>query len=178
MKIIWNENPLQTSVILDEYDHEVFKLKLYIDQLENHLVGCHFYLSDGEFFNLEKAKEEAAVDFDNIKLKVDQNFDYLVKELEFGTHMGDCTCVPCSCEKCHAEDLLGINTIEGLGKHSAYKIDSLFHEVKTIDNVLESLYNYEPKANWDGAEVYFDRWKQEAKHAYEWLKKYKEEHNL
>lgn len=184
MKIVWNENPLCSSIILDDRDREVFKLKLYIEELENKLVGCHFYLTDSEYFNLDEAKKSANYNFEEIQEALVDKFDYLVKELEFGTHIGDCTCLPCSCEKCFAENLLGINTMEGLGKHEAYKIDSFFYDRKTqkvirnINEVLEALQNYEPNANWEGAEVHFKRWKQEANRAYEWLKKYKEEHDL
>lgn len=61
-----------------------------------------------------------------------------------GYHMGDCTCVPASCPKCYAESLLGVDTIEGLGKYEAGKIHDVFcphndFDERTIDEVLEEL---------------------------------------
>src|SRR6185369_3125953 len=56
---------------------------------------------------------------------LDQHVSDYVVELA-GEHSGDCVCFPCSCVKCHAESLLGVDTIPGLGKHSAYKVGAAF----------------------------------------------------
>lgn len=40
-------------------------------------------------------------------------------------HCGDCTCVPCSCTRCHMERLLGIDTLP-VGKHVAYRLRDLW----------------------------------------------------
>lgn len=95
-----------------------------------------------------------------------------------GTHVGDCTCVPCSCLKCHAEGYLGINTIPGLGKHLAYKVNAAFGPdgERTIDEAIEYLANYDPKPTspmWDGRlelwESCLPRWRDEASRAHAWL---------
>ncbi len=50
---------------------------------------------------------------------------YLVDALK-NAHCGDCTCIACSCDKCHAEELLGIHTTRGLGKHEASYVEAAF----------------------------------------------------
>lgn len=191
MKITWNENPLMTTIELDEHEKTELWYKTKVEQMEWLLHGAHFHLTeDKPYFDLERAKQECDPEYyiadRGEKSKLDERVDMIVKEyIEAlkGPHVGDCTCVACSCDKCHAEDLLGINTIPGLGKHEAVKIHSAFGEYmrpwkrkRNIDQVIEYLENYEPKADWDGWEAHAGRWKAEAKDACEWLKNYKIEH--
>lgn len=201
MKIEWAENPLRTKVILDEKEKEIFRLKFKINELEdaigsikyymdkdpNDVLKCpNPYMNGKTHFQLAK---EAIPDIygDNFDTKIYHNANYYLEALE-ECHSGDCTCVPASCSKCFAEDLLGINTIEGLKKHSAYKVDSAFGSIQnpvSIDEAIENLKNYEPKFNpndktgWKGKEDLFNscipRWKQEAQDAHDWLKKYRDE---
>lgn len=97
-------------------------------------------------------------------------------------HCGDCTCVPCSCLKCYAEQLFGINTIKGLRKHEATKIDAAFRSGKTIDEAIEALANYEVKtmASKNFTQEELDKlmpiWRKQARQAGVWLKAYKAEH--
>ena len=73
-----------------------------------------------------------------------------------------------------------------MGKHSANKIQSIFgyENKKTIDEVIEELAvegDYVKPDTWPdsvGYEKHIPRWKAERKAAYEWLKKYKEEHGF
>lgn len=63
------------------------------------------------------------------------------------SHSGDCTCQSYSCDKCHAESLLDINTIEGLGKYEAYQINNAFKDKNNIDKSIITLANYQPLKN-------------------------------
>jgi hypothetical protein len=193
MIINWDKNPLHTTIELDEYEQKELWYKIKIAEMEELLFNTHFYLQEGKYFNLEDARKQANASYylsddDNKRSDLDQRCDdmlkyYLIELQSF--HSGDCTCVACSCSKCHAETLLGIDTIKGLGKHSAYKIDEAFgkHNEKTIDQALDSLANYDvvragswlkyPKEDFD---QHVPRWKEEAKLAYQWLKQYKQEH--
>ncbi len=101
-------------------------------------------------------------------------------------HMGDCTCVPCSCMRCHAEEMLGINTIKGLGKHQASKVLGAFGKDgnRTIDEAIASLdvtpeYNKSP--TWPDSldyNIHIPRWESERKSAAALLRTYKEEHDF
>lgn len=189
MKITWNENPLDTKIELDDVDRKLLRARLQVESYKELLFDIEYALKgeDGPYKSMvlqervqdaldriaeyEKSTnasiEEAAIDYE--------------KELQ-GTHVGDCTCVPCSCSKCFAEEILEINTIAGLGKHSAYKVDSAVRKSGSISGAIEQLQNYDPaydpKSNFDKAtwDLHVPRWKKEAEHALNWLIAYREEH--
>ena len=132
MKITYNKNPLFTTVELDENEKKELWYKIKIQEMEEILFSAHFYLEE-KYFDLKRAKDDLDPDYycneeDNKKSKLDERCDMLLEtflsELQ-SNHIGDCTCVACSCMKCHAEGLLGIDTIKGLGKHTAHKIPRL-----------------------------------------------------
>jgi hypothetical protein len=206
MNIIWNKNPLCTVIELTEQEQELFKLKIRVKELEETIFEAHFEFDHLDWYNkaikpktLEEAVQNVKKNLDpsyiygegehegkGLDARVNELFEYYMADLQ-GSHVGDCTCVPCSCTKCHAEDLLGLNTIKGLGKHSAYKIDSAFgkNNERTIDEALEHLKNYKvtpPTENLEGWaraggwEQHVPRWTAEAKAAYEWLLAYRQAH--
>ena len=203
MKITYTPNPLRTTVELDEHEKKELWYKIKIKELEEIVGMAALYVSENpKWFDLEKARKELNNDYiyaesDDAKSGIDKEADrmmgYYLEALQ-EEHIGDCTCVPCSCIKCHAEDMLGISTTKGLHKHAAHKIQNAFSRKdnpaegesvwleteRTIDEVLERLKNYDPKpvssAGWDrvgGWEQYAPRWKIEALSAYEWLLNYK-----
>ena len=105
-------------------------------------------------------------------------------------HMGDCTCCPFSCEKCRAEGYLGIDTMPGLYKHDATKVEGAFGDGRNIHEAIEWLANYDQHlaatpddkkykgtpqhiAIWDSAAP---RWEMEGSRAHAWLVKYRDEH--
>jgi hypothetical protein len=185
MKIIYNKNPLRTTVELDEIEKKEFWYKIKINEMTNLLYEAHFFLEE----NLEKVKK--AVDpeyYSSENNELDKRCDLLLEQYLNDLqdiHVGDCTCVAMSCSKCHAESILGIDTIPGLKKHSSYKIDGAFgkNNEKTIEEAIESLKNYkvniENPKEWDrlgGYEQYIPRWMEEAKDAHDWLVDYKNRH--
>lgn len=192
MKITYNKNPLRTTIELDEHEKKELWYKIKINYMEDMLYGAYFHLedSDGKYFDVDKARKRLDPSFwcTDEKSKLDEYCDTLLECLLndlMSTHVGDCTCVACSCTKCQAETLLDINTIPGLGKHSAYKIDSAFGKdnERTIDEALEHLKNptYVRSGTWlnypeEDYNKHIPRWQAEAKLAYEWLLKYKEQH--
>lgn len=213
MNIIWNKNPLYTVIELTEQEQEIFKLKIKIHELEEDLGSASVYLDPQnaswimkpsarrpEGHTLETLVEEVRNDYldmsymygegkyegKGLDARVDELFEYYMTDLK-SSHGGDCTCFPCSCSKCHAESLLGIDTIKGLGKHSAHKILGAFgkNNERSIDEALEHLKNYTvtpPTENLDGWEKvggwekHVPRWTAEAKAAYDWLLAYRTAH--
>ena len=191
MKITYNKNPLFTTVELDENEKKELWYKIKVKEMEELLFDAHFHLQEGQYYDLNKARNAVEPDYyldedDNgEKSKLDKRADLLLEhylaELQ-SNHVGDCTCVPCSCSECHAESILGIDTIPGLGKHSAYKIDGAFgkNNEKTIDEAIESLANYKPvrSGSWENYpqedfDKHLPRWTAEAKLAHDWLVNYK-----
>lgn len=221
MKITYTPNPLNTIIELDEHEKEVLKLKIKIRELEESLGSASVLLDPknaswimkpsprhpegrtiesliaevlDSYLNMSYMYSEGEYEGKGLDGRVNELFDYCMDDLT-SNHVGDCICVAMSCSKCHTEELLGINTIKGLGKHSAHKIESAFSNgrdadgkwlpEKSIDEVLEILKNYTvvaPTKNLDGWaklggwEQYVPRWTAEAKAAYEWLKSYKDAH--
>lgn len=187
MRIEYHQNPLRTKVYLDEKDKEIFRLKIEQEVLFETLYSVHYHLSKSETPNIERAKDEASLvgggDYDKY---IDQLLEAYTQDL-LHSHIGDCTCVPCSCSKCHAEYILGIDTIEGLGKHLAYKIDSAFsredNAFVTIDEAIESLsipLSEEPNEHYkthpEMYKQYLPKWQKERISARDWLINYKKTH--
>lgn len=104
---------------------------------------------------------------------------FLLEELEAGTHMGDCTCIPMTCNKCLAESLIGVDTLEGLGKHEGNYLSEIFKNTLTAKEALErakSKYNLKRDGTWRDAHI--DRWNQERQRAIKWLENYIEKGEL
>lgn len=200
MKVTWNKNPLRTTIELDENEKKIFWYQIKVKELEQDMFSAYFALSeDNRAFHeklgrtMEDNIKEALSELDpayiynedpgkGIDARVTELHDYLLNAL-MAPHCGDCTCVPCSCDKCAAEGILGIDTIKGVGKHSLYKIDSAFGKLseRTIDEAIAELANYNPvmSGNWtDQTEFnkHLPRWKEEAKSSHDWLVNYRNEH--
>lgn len=196
MKIIYNENPLRTVVELDEHDRQIFWFKLKVEELQNKLFDAHFHLAEDKYFDLERARQatdpEKYLQEDNqekvaVDKRVDMLFETYVEELQ-SIHSGDCTCVPCSCMKCHAEGVLGIDTLKPFpGKHELAKIDSAFSKDRTLVEAIAYLKDHkisrEKPESWkhtsqEAYESYIPRWEQEQVRAYEYLNNYAKEHGF
>ena len=211
MKITYNKNPLFTTIELDEHEKEIFRYKILVNELEEMIHEAHFTLTNHDWWNSSISKDgkdkpmrthqdtmkEAMGALDpeywcgdvkgqsKLDARVDELLNYHLNELQ-SSHGGDCTCVACSCCKCHAEGLLGTDTLSGLGKHKAYKILSAFggyKNDKTLDEALAHLRDYVvgpftgqkgfTEESWNG---YRPRWESEYKAAYEWLQEYANQH--
>jgi hypothetical protein len=187
MNIIYKDNPLASIVELDEAEQRELWLKIKLTKME-HIIEFAWLESKKTHYDIEKIRKDLDIDYwcpeDNTKSKLDKSvdelFDICIAELK-EIHIGDCTCVPCSCTKCYAEDLLGINTIPYLKQHPASMIESAFSEFESIDDVIHFLDNYVPdrsKGGWDSESD--ERWNEvspefieDAADAAIWLKKYK-----
>lgn len=173
MKINWHENPLKTSVVLDEIEKKIFAEKAKIRELKSAAQSAALHLRDKseKLYDPDRARSylQHALDEDGLKERAN---DMLV-ELESGFHCGDCTCVATSCEKCFAEDILEINTLEGLSQHSAHKLDVLYgrEDAVGIEEVLGALEVEVAEALEDAREEEHA----EAVKVYEWLLRYKTE---
>jgi hypothetical protein len=194
MKIIYNKNPLFTTVELDENEKKELWYKIKIIEMEDLLSEAALALEEGTHFDLKRARKAVEMNYywpengkkSGLDKRVDQLFEYIIQALK-SYHMGDCTCVACSCPKCYAESILGIDTIQGLGKHEAYKIYNAFgkYNEKTIDEAIATLSNFEinqenynPEA-WEkfgGYEKYVSCCKTEQERAHNWLINYKNEY--
>lgn len=190
MKITYTPNPLNTIVELDLHEVEALRMKIKIDELEELLYDAHFHLKPGTYYDLAKATSSLDPNYwcqdgqSKLDERVEELLTHYVEEL-VRPHCGDCICFACSCSKCHAETLLKINTIPGLGKYSASRIETAFKDNRTIDQAIEHLRTYNPVrpkgSGWDKfPPEYFDshvpRWLSEAKAAYKWLSAYNLQH--
>jgi hypothetical protein len=192
MKINWHQNPFWTTVELDERDKERILIAYQNEEYTNILCNLNMRLngdfSDPPLTDIEEIKKLANKWGSICNLDVEsKEIQSYIKELEL-SHMGDCTCVPCTCFRCLVEDMLGIDTLKGLGKHQASKVLGAFGKEgnKTIDEAIESLeqpMSYVKTDVWkaftqEQYESHIPRWENERVTAVAWLKKYKEEHNF
>lgn len=193
MKINWNQNPFLTSVEIDERDEQMILVAIQNEKYTSLLCNLDMEL-DGKF------NWPALTDLDEIKRQVDRwsaicNLEIDSEEVQmyiYGLstpHMGDCTCVPCSCIRCQVEEMLGINTLQGLGKHQAYKVQGAFGKEgsKSIDEAINSLnkpYTIENRSDSyrDYSEEDYNnllvRWNSERESAIRWLQQYRERHGF
>lgn len=207
MKITYTPNPLNTVIELDEHEKRGLWYQLKIEDLVNRLFTVHYELTykgdkgpdmarvlrhaDPKYYLGETAEK------DPIDARADELLAHYLEELR-GSHVGDCTCFPMSCSKCHAEDMLGVNTIKGLGKHEAHKVQGAFSTGQAADGTwlperglneaITRLEGFEERltpptgdsqASWDrvgGWAQHVPRWTREADRAVEWLKAYRAEH--
>ncbi len=182
MKITYSQNPLATIVELNEQEKKELWYKLKIENLSDDLFSAHFSLQEGKYFDLKRARE--AVDpswycSDDKPMKVDAHVDMMLKhyvEELSGEHAGDCTCVACTCSKCLAEDMIGIQTTSGLNKYMGSTISSVFRNNKsfTCEDAIRFMENESPKITEDWHQAHIDRWTKDHNQALEWLKNYNE----
>lgn len=204
MNIRWAPNPLQTVVELDEADKRLFRQILKTQDFEDRIASAYFDLDpehqemfarpDRPTKSLDERVKEALYELDldyildgkerggkTFDAYLDDRATWFIQDLA-GEHDGDCVCVACSCSKCYAERLLGIDTIEGLGKHEASKIGGYFKEGANLDEVIQRLrdyvptYKYNPRWPEEEWKIHVPRWIQEGRRAYEWLEAYRREH--
>lgn len=191
MKITYTPNPLETIVELDEHEREMFKLKLKLEQLEERIFGAQYHLGMNPYapnqLDIEKAKRDLEYDEDKVEARINELLEHYIEELR-SSHRGDCICVAMSCSKCHAESLLGIDTLAPFpGKHQMHHVASAFscwnpeteqHDKPevSLDEAIQKLANFKPSATWAGWEVHTDRWAAEAKTAHEYLVNYRNTH--
>lgn len=195
MKITYAQNPLNTTIELDEAERKALLAKITIEQLKEEIGHAAFLLGnkehagtpadvlkatdslvrcDASFYSA--AGEEEGNPFDQ---RCEEILNNGIADLKL-PHCGDCTCVPCSCFKCYMEELLGISTLNGLGKHEGHKL-STFKADATADEIIAELAAYDPykKCSWGTPDkALADRWKSEAHNAMNWMIKYKAEHNF
>lgn len=210
MKITYTPNPLNTIIELDEHEQEVFKLKLRIHELEEDLGSAAVYLDPknaswvmgptprrpqghttetlieevlDHYLDTEYMYGEGKYEGKGLDARVNELFEHFMSELK-SNHVGDCTCFAMSCSKCHAESLLGLNTIKGLGKHEGHKIQSAFSyregEVWKERSLAEAMaYLRESNLKWQTStdtSPHAPRWKAEAGRALAWMEAYVAEH--
>lgn len=189
MRIDYHQNPLRSQVFLDETEKKLLKATIKNELLLEALAAIWYQFRTKEPPSLEKIKEEVSFFDDDedgvLSVRVNDLYDVYIKELEESyMHIGDCTCVPATCYKCLAEEYAGVDTIEGLGKHLASKIDRAFKDSSTsIDEAIDFLskpISEEPNAEYiNHPEMYRThrpRWEQERVSALKWLINYKIKH--
>lgn len=151
MKIIYEQNPLCSYFVMSDEEKEDFKDKLY------------------KYWKYElEETEESAVKWSK------HQYPYFIEALTSGEeHWGDCTKVATSCTKCHAEDVLGISTVDGL--RNLHYISGVFGKDTTLDEAIERLSkDAEYIEEWH--QPHIARWEKERKDALESLIWYRDKY--
>ena len=171
--IEWRQNPLDSCVKLTDVGRLRLKFGIAIDLIEEAASIIHL-------INKEKDVKWARqfIVTDDVASLINKQA-VLMESWLLETHCGDCTCVPTTCLKCLAEDMLGVSVREGLGKHEGHAIQKTFAEYNTLDEVINSLETALIVPTWGTAkdwEPYMGRWREERDKAAAWLKQYKADH--
>lgn len=115
-------NPLNAKITISESaKRELILTKALEDIMENYVHSAKFHLEE-KYYDVEYAKttldcilkpwfEECDKGSDSITMwKAVTSAQYIIEDFEEG-HDGDCTAFPSSCVRCHAEGLIGIDTL-------------------------------------------------------------------
>lgn len=207
MEIIYQHNPLLNKVILNETEKKLLFWKIALSEFEDEAWSLKFrlesyldnkldpneieheplkqytkeFLADPIKKTYEKidalAEEMIKIEYNEEKIK------YFIDALQ-EMHDGDCISQPCSCLKCHAEDMLDITSMPnypgdiGLSLVYAFQTKNEFiGNEKTIDEAIDYLSNidYTEYKNQEFYKPHVDRWKERDKKAKEYLIYYKKE---
>lgn len=158
-----DENPLKTRIRLDDYGRLRLRLGMLEDALESANAVIKLARQEPDAKWLEAPMPDAA--------GVLAFFTHMERAL-LDVHAGDCTCVPASCLKCHAEGMLGISTIPGLGKYEGHAIQMAFGQLPagaTRADAVHWLRTAPIVGTWDGWEAHASRWRRERVNAASWL---------
>lgn len=143
MKIEYTEQPLDYIVTLSDKEKELLKLKIRLELYEEYFFDIGYYLDNEKKIDLNYIKN--LVDEDRIDFRVNQLFDIYVNNLMLG-HAGDCTSIPCSCTKCHAETLLDIKSpLEELNNSEMFKLQTA--QIKQITKIDDIISYFESQLN-------------------------------
>ena len=182
MEIEWKENPFDTIIHLDTRDKAYLRLAGKEKLVREMLYCCKFYYVEKSLDlknPLGQHHHKRMIELTSEKLEdmAMEQYNYNIAALN-ERHMGDCVCMPCTCERCMAESLLGIDTIKGLFGHEANHVLDAFEKFGNREDVLNHLMDYHPGPMpeiWKDEKAYvacIPRWRQEARNAYEWLLNY------
>lgn len=135
----YNQNPLATEVHLDDRAVELLKEKILVSMLEEIVSGSFYALTHDGFFEARNRLQEYAYD-DEPESEFRKQLTYRLEESVQALkdiHHGDCVAAPTSCMKCHAEELLGIDTLpENHTKNIGSQLNHIFDRVETIDEAI------------------------------------------
>ena len=179
MKIFYTQNPLAIQVYLDKKDRRILELNIEKEDLEELIIDAVVSLEDGktkeaiDALNIYSNREDK--DIENYFKLIFYKANALEQEL-LGSHAGDCTAIPTSCMKCHAEHLAEVKTIEYLGKSIFSKIYNVFMKpgVTTCSDAIRWLEENPPKVPDGEPQHSIENWNQTHKAAIEYLTKYQE----
>lgn len=186
MRIVYGENPLWTSVLLNEFEKKELWYRVKIAEMEDVLFSAQFHLEEGQYFDLDRARHKLKPDYwcvDEGQSNLDKRVDILIwhymSALKDEPHVGDCTCVASSCVKCAAEVLLGIDTLKigdgpSLSKYAAAKIEAVYRDnpLFTCEEAIAYMESHFPVVKEEWHRDYIEKWKVDHQVAIDWLKEY------
>jgi hypothetical protein len=153
MKITYTPNPLNTIVELDEHEKREMWHTIRFNEMLDMLFTVHYELTCKEGPDMERIKKEVDPAYyleekerTGLDKRCDQLLEHFIENLQLYSHAGDCTAFPASCSKCHAEAMLGIDTIPGMSKSIGHQVYHRFNykdgetwKERTLDEVLDLL---------------------------------------
>lgn len=192
MDIQYTVNPLACRIILNDYEKRILQLQIQLEDYRDELYNAYFHLATPKTHSLHNPDRGIAdlilwekLETEGLSSYEKEHYEECYKALT-GIHIGDCTCFPSSCFKCHMEGLLDINTISGLSKHMGHTLYRAFLKHNTKSAVLEYLnrpYTLDPNDGYDGDKTWWTRemidgWNVTRLKTIDWLINYWKQYNV
>ena len=179
MKIRLAHNPLASTVELDQGELRALRLRVEIEDLEDRLLSAWALLAQGAPVDASKLRSECDCSFmaPPKSLERAERLDRIAAQHAaelMGEHFGDCVCAPCSCAKCRAESLAGVDTLGKVGKHELRMIEGVFGGPSPALTAQEAAARLdEPLSaseDWHGAHL--ERWNAQRRQAARYMREH------
>lgn len=161
-KFEYKDNPLENKIHLSWVGIHTFKFLFVVYELSKKIIITKSYLSKNiDDKELQYLKKDLDIDdFFNFTeyeplMAVEDYFQQLhgqkILDSLQGSHNGDCVKQPSSCLKCHAEELLGIDSLLSDDRYVTYFINSAFTKTQCLSDAINNLKSI--KNNWHRKEL-------------------------
>lgn len=148
----WHPNPVKTTFLLSDNDKAYLRSRCEtqaLDEIIDFIRSAHGESNLDRISTYVKYENTDLEENSHATMRVEELLASCIDALENQAHIGDCTCVPAGCLKCHTEELIGFSSIKGAGKHGLYKMGAAMDRFNNdFDAAIQSLRDYEPAANW------------------------------
>ena len=150
-------HPLLTEVQLDDRAKREFTLLFALRQMEDKMWEISHDLDNGDYAGArDEVSRFTSSSMHDGEHTSNYNYwerysnlhhvNYYLDAIVNDPHEGDCTAIACSCVRCHAEQILDVDTTRGLGKRALRMVPGILERFpdgyKDCDPILKAAYEF------------------------------------